>query len=78
MPAARRRAARLHNAKQGGTMRIHMIGAGAIVLPRRTIGEGSIVGAGSIVTRDIPDHVVAFGQPARVVRRLNPPEELAS
>jgi sugar O-acyltransferase (sialic acid O-acetyltransferase NeuD family) len=55
-----------------------MIGAGAIVLPRRTIGEGSIVGAGSIVTRDIPDRVVAFGQPARVVRRLNPPEELAS
>jgi acetyltransferase-like isoleucine patch superfamily enzyme len=55
-----------------------MIGAGAIILPRRTIGEGSIVGAGSIVTRDIPDRVVAFGQPARVVRRLNPPEELAS
>lgn len=44
------------------------IGAGAIVLPRVTIGEGTIVGAGAVVTRDLPAGIVAFGNPARIVR----------
>jgi sugar O-acyltransferase (sialic acid O-acetyltransferase NeuD family) len=47
------------------------IAAGAIVLPRITIGQDSIVGAGSVVTRDLPDHVVAYGSPARIVRKTS-------
>ena len=44
------------------------IGAGTTVLPGVRIGTGSIVGAGSVVTRDIPPWRVAVGSPARVVR----------
>lgn len=46
------------------------IGANAIILPGVTIGENSVVGAGSIVTKDIPDRVVAVGNPARVIRKI--------
>ena len=46
------------------------IGAGATVVDGRTIGRRSIVGAGAVVVRDIPDDVVAYGVPARVVRRI--------
>jgi maltose O-acetyltransferase len=46
------------------------LGGGVIVLPGVTIGENSVVGAGSIVTRDLPPNVVAAGNPARVVRAL--------
>jgi acetyltransferase-like isoleucine patch superfamily enzyme len=42
------------------------IGAGAIILPGIRIGHHSIIGAGSVVTRDIPPHSVAYGSPARV------------
>ncbi|MBU1211365.1 MAG: acetyltransferase [Alphaproteobacteria bacterium] len=50
--------------------RFSMVGAGAIVLPRVRIGEGALIGAGAIVTQDIPDGVVAYGQPARIVRKI--------
>ncbi|WP_261340233.1 acetyltransferase [Rhodopirellula islandica] len=46
-----------------------MVGAGATVLPRIAIGADTIIGAGAVVTRDIPDRVIAFGNPARVVRQ---------
>ena len=46
------------------------IGAGAIILPGVTIGENSVIGAGSVVTRDIPENVVAMGVPCRVVRPI--------
>ena len=46
------------------------VGGGAIICPGVTIGSRSIVGAGSVVTRDIPDGVVAAGNPCRVIRRL--------
>ena len=42
------------------------IGAGAIILPGIEIGENSLIGAGSIVTKDIPSNVLAFGNPCRV------------
>lgn len=45
------------------------IGAGATVADGRTVGKRSIIGAGAVVIRDIPDEVVAFGVPARVIRR---------
>jgi maltose O-acetyltransferase len=48
------------------------LGGGAIVLPGVTIGENTVVGAGSVVTRDLPANVVAVGNPARVVRTLDP------
>ena len=46
------------------------IGGGAIVCPGVTIGEDTIVGAGSVVVRDLPARVIAAGNPARVVREL--------
>ena len=46
------------------------IGGGAQILPGVTIGSRSVIGAGSVVTRDIPDDVVAAGNPCRVIRSL--------
>jgi acetyltransferase-like isoleucine patch superfamily enzyme len=46
------------------------IGVNVTILPFVTIGEGALIGAGSVVTRDIPDGVVAVGNPARVVRSI--------
>ncbi len=43
-------------------------GAGAIVMPGVTIGDNVVIGAGSVVTRDIPSNVVAVGNPCRVLR----------
>lgn len=48
------------------------IGAGATILPRIKIGTGSVIGAGAVVTRDIPDWSIAVGNPARVVRAVQP------
>lgn len=45
-----------------------MIGAGAVVLPGVRVGANSVVGAGSVVTQRVPDNVIAFGHPARIVR----------
>ncbi|UUY06275.1 hypothetical protein LRS13_06765 [Svornostia abyssi] len=44
------------------------LGGGVIVCPGVTIGNDSVIGAGSVVTRDIPPGVVAVGNPARVIR----------
>jgi maltose O-acetyltransferase len=49
------------------------LGGGVIVLPGVTIGENTVVGAGAVVTRDLPANVVAVGNPARVVRSLEQP-----
>jgi maltose O-acetyltransferase len=46
------------------------IGGGAILCPGVTVGRGSVIGAGSVVTRDIPPDVVAVGNPCRVLREL--------
>lgn len=46
------------------------IGTRSIVLKGVTIGDGAVIGAGSVVTRDIPAHTLAAGNPARVVRPL--------
>lgn len=46
------------------------IAASALVLPGVTIGEGSVIGAGSVVTRDVPPYSLAVGNPCRVIRQL--------
>ena len=46
------------------------VGANAIILPGVVVGRNSVVGAGSIVTKDIPSGVVAVGNPAKVIKRL--------
>lgn len=48
------------------------LGEGVCVLPGVTIGEGSVVGANAVVTRDIPPGCIAVGNPAKVVRRYDP------
>lgn len=47
------------------------IGANAIILPGVTIGENSVIGAGSVVTHDIPPFCVAIGSPARVIKKIS-------
>ena len=62
------------------TLPIHIcdkawIGFNAIILKGVTIGEGAVVGAGSVVTHDVPDWSVVAGNPAKVVKMLKKPEE---
>lgn len=47
------------------------VGGGAIILPGVRIGARTVVGAGSVVTRDLPDGVFAAGNPCRVIRKLD-------
>ena len=47
------------------------LGSGVVVLPGVTIGDNVVVGAGSIVTKDLPSNVVAVGNPCRVLREMN-------
>ena len=47
------------------------LGAGCLVMPSVTIGENSVIGAGSVVTKDIPANVVAVGNPCRVLRDIS-------
>ncbi len=46
------------------------IGGGAIICPGVTIGNRSVIGAGSVVTKDIPDNVFAAGNPCRILKTL--------
>jgi maltose O-acetyltransferase len=48
------------------------LGGGVVVCPGVTIGANTVVGAGAVVTRDLPANVVALGNPARVVKQLDP------
>ena len=67
-----------HEYRLGGTqfsLPIHIgnrvwIGAGAMIMPGVTIGDNSVIGAGSIVTKDIPANVLAYGSPCRVIREI--------
>ena len=46
------------------------LGAGVVVLPGVTIGDNTVVGAGSVVTKNLPSNVVAVGNPCRVIREI--------
>jgi len=54
------------------------IGFGTVVLPGVTIGRGSIVGAGAVVTRDVEPYSIVGGVPARLIRRREPVSEASS
>ena len=54
------------------------IGSGALIMPGVTIGDDVVIGAGSVVTKDIPSGVLAFGVPCRVVRRIDEKEKDAA
>lgn len=47
------------------------IGSNVVILPGVNIGDNSVIGAGSVVTHDIPENVVAVGNPCRVLRKIN-------
>lgn len=47
------------------------IGGGAIILPGVSIGSKAVIGAGSVVTRDVPEGVIAAGNPCRVLREIS-------
>lgn len=47
------------------------IGANTVIVPGVTIGDNSVIGAGSVVTKDIPQNAVAVGNPCRVMREIN-------
>lgn len=47
------------------------IGAGTVILPGIKIGKNSVIGAGSIVTKDIPCDVIAYGNPAKIIRKID-------
>ncbi len=46
------------------------IGAGSTILPGVTIGKNAVVGAGSVVTKDVPDDCIAVGNPAKVIKKI--------
>ncbi len=51
------------------------IGTRSIILPARKIGTGVVIGAGSVVTKDVPDYAIAAGNPARVIKYRVLPEQ---
>jgi lipopolysaccharide O-acetyltransferase len=53
------------------------LGEHVVVCPGVRIGRGAVIGANAVVTADVPDHAVAVGAPARVVRRLDGPARAA-
>ncbi|MCB0501084.1 MAG: hypothetical protein KDD32_00210 [Bacteroidetes bacterium] len=46
------------------------IGFNVIILKGVTIGEGAVVGAGSVVTKDVPDYTIVVGNPAKLIKKL--------
>jgi maltose O-acetyltransferase len=68
LSADRRRAHALREAFNGGDD--VWIGGGSVICPGVRVGNGSLIGAGSVVTRDIPAGAVAAGNPCRVIRAI--------
>lgn len=47
-----------------------LIGSGVVVLPGVSIGDGSVIAAGAVVTHDVPEHVIAGGTPAHIIKKI--------
>jgi acetyltransferase-like isoleucine patch superfamily enzyme len=54
------------------------VGSGATILCNISIGENAIIGAGSVVTRDVPDNAIVAGNPARVLRYIDQKMEISN
>jgi len=54
------------------------IGSGATILSNLVIGENALVGAGSVVTHDVPDNAIMAGNPAKLIRLITPELKVAS
>jgi acetyltransferase-like isoleucine patch superfamily enzyme len=54
------------------------IGSGCTILANLTIGEGAIIGAGSVVTKDVPPYAIVAGNPARVLRLIDKDSKIAA
>lgn len=52
------------------------IGGNTVILPGVTIGDNCVIGAGSVVNKDIPSHVLAVGNPCRVVRKITEQDKM--
>jgi len=52
------------------------IAGGAVILPGVTIGVNAVIGAGAVVTRNIPDFMTAWGNPAQITRRVPEDENI--
>ena len=50
------------------------IGAGVIIMPGVSIGKCSVIGSGAIVNKSIPEYSIAAGNPAKVIKKINPNE----
>ena len=57
-------------------LRAARVGGGSVLLPGVTVGENAFVGAGSVVTKDVPDCAIVFGNPARIIGRVRDEEIL--
>jgi len=57
-------------------LRAARVGGGSVLLPGVTVGENAFVGAGSVVTKDVPDGAIVFGNPARIIGRVRDEEIL--
>ncbi len=51
------------------------VGCGAIVIGGITIGDGAIIGAGAVVTKDVPANAIVAGNPARILKYTDQPEQ---
>ena len=51
------------------------IGAESVILPNVTIGNNVVIGAGAVVTKEIPDNSVAVGNPCKVIRKIKPEDD---
>lgn len=52
------------------------IGVGVIVFPNITVGKQAVLGAGAVVTKDVPDYAIAYGVPARIEKHVDPRKDI--
>jgi len=71
-----RRPALIFDRRAPRIQRAARVGGGSVLLPGITVGENALVGAGSVVTRDVPDGAIVAGNPARVVGEVRSEERI--